>query len=410
MEKWIVNADETPLKIQANDLLRQVLVTTGSNRADVTMTGSGGCITATPFITASGRLLLVLYLIKGLNLKRCQPGTIEVNIPIHKPARASRGAPPQFHMVTATGFQNGRTWLKHIQQLHKYTEAERGSNHMLLLVDGFRAHRVLEAAVWALEHNIHMVFLPPNSTHLLQPLDMAPNAAFKNKLRTSVALMICGETTSYKQLSELLHQVTEQSVTEAMGKEVIMGSWDHTGLKMLETDQPVEIVKNSVQSQNSSKFGVAAELPVESKVAFEAFATILQGQQHHVQGVERRVVERNRFIPYVDLQHSPKPKARQRGSVKRKAVPKQLTLPVNSTTTSTGSGTDTQDSQAANKQVPMATKCCLCQKLALHIETWIGCNHCLLYWMCVECFEMGGDHMLADHEPECAPKKKARKK
>ena len=67
-------------------------------------------------------------------------------------------------------------WLKMFAQRVNPTE----ENPVLLIVDGHASHKELDVITFARSHNIHMLSLPPHTTHKLQPLDRAIMKPFKN--------------------------------------------------------------------------------------------------------------------------------------------------------------------------------------------------------------------------------------
>jgi DDE superfamily endonuclease len=42
----------------------------------------------------------------------------------------------------------------------------------LLLMDGYGSHNTFECVIYAKSHGIHLYYLPPHTTHFLQPLDV----------------------------------------------------------------------------------------------------------------------------------------------------------------------------------------------------------------------------------------------
>ena len=53
------------------------------------------------------------------------------------------------------------------------TDREAGKNHRLLIMDGHHSHIGYPLARAAKENNVHLLCLPPNATHALQPLDVS---------------------------------------------------------------------------------------------------------------------------------------------------------------------------------------------------------------------------------------------
>ena len=55
----------------------------------------------------------------------------------------------------------------------------RGDRKVLLLLDGHKSHVSIGLADWAKEHNIILFILPANTSHLLQPMDVASYGPFE---------------------------------------------------------------------------------------------------------------------------------------------------------------------------------------------------------------------------------------
>ncbi|KAI1685721.1 DDE superfamily endonuclease [Pyrenophora tritici-repentis] len=74
--------------------------------------------------------------------------------------------------VSDNGWTNnelGVEWLKHF---NAHTQARTVGARRLLIIDGHRSHQSLEFQELCKEKNIHMLCMPPHSSHLLQPLDV----------------------------------------------------------------------------------------------------------------------------------------------------------------------------------------------------------------------------------------------
>lgn len=61
-------------------------------------------------------------------------------------------------------------------------------NPVLLILDGHGSHKDLDVILYAKEHHIHMISLPPHTSHRLQPLDRSIMKPFKNAYNETCAL------------------------------------------------------------------------------------------------------------------------------------------------------------------------------------------------------------------------------
>ncbi|XP_030757952.1 uncharacterized protein LOC115883699 [Sitophilus oryzae] len=74
--------------------------------------------------------------------------------------------------ITVQGFLK---WLNAFVDRVNPTE----ENPILLILDGHSTHKDLQVILYAKEHHVHMLSLPPHTTHKLQPLDRAIMKPFK---------------------------------------------------------------------------------------------------------------------------------------------------------------------------------------------------------------------------------------
>jgi hypothetical protein len=82
--------------------------------------------------------------------------------------------------VTETGYLNNVLALQWIQLFNKLTKDSVKGTHRMLLCDQFGSHLTYEFVKYCEDHNIILFFLPPHSSHLLQPLDVGVFSAYKH--------------------------------------------------------------------------------------------------------------------------------------------------------------------------------------------------------------------------------------
>ena len=63
--RWILNADESPLKIEPRELIDAVCVRSSSKRADILMPKLKGHVSVLPIVSASGEVWLSVYILKA---------------------------------------------------------------------------------------------------------------------------------------------------------------------------------------------------------------------------------------------------------------------------------------------------------------------------------------------------------
>jgi len=110
-----------------------------------------------------------------------------------------------------------------VRMVHRWTATEPA----LLIIDGPAIHVDLDVdKLWS-EHHVKVVFLPPHSSAILQPLDLNPNGVLKQIL-SDLFEPVRGESQPDRR-NRLLNQ-THLGLSGALSKYHIVTGWKRTGL------------------------------------------------------------------------------------------------------------------------------------------------------------------------------------
>ncbi|KAK9686953.1 DDE superfamily endonuclease [Popillia japonica] len=90
-----------------------------------------------------------------------------------------KGAPSENIFPTPNGWMTAETFLKWLRHFAWFTKPS-ADDAALLIVDGHRSHKELDVTTYARENHVHMLSIPPHTTHKLQPLDITFMKPFKN--------------------------------------------------------------------------------------------------------------------------------------------------------------------------------------------------------------------------------------
>jgi hypothetical protein len=74
---------------------------------------------------------------------------------------------------TNSGWTDNETGLDWIQHFNKYTQLQKKGGYRMLVLDGHESHMSIKFDEYCKDHNIVAIGLPPHSSHLTQPLDVA---------------------------------------------------------------------------------------------------------------------------------------------------------------------------------------------------------------------------------------------
>ena len=119
----------------------------------------------------------------------------------------------------------GVDWLKHFV---KHTKERRVGAYQLLIIDGHESHRSLEFQKLCKENNIITLFMPPHSSHLLQPLDVGCFSPLKRAYSRQIESLVRDHINYITKLEFLpaFRAAYNQSIT----KENIYASFRGAGL------------------------------------------------------------------------------------------------------------------------------------------------------------------------------------
>ena len=156
----IFNCDETGMPLE--HVPSSVIVLRGAKHASSVTTGNKAQVTVMACVSASGNVLPPLVIFDRKTLKK----------------EMTEGEVPEtMYGLTASGWIDSEifsTWFTH----HFLAKAP-PSRPLILLLDGHSSHYEPSTIKKAAKEGVIVFYLPPNTTHLLQPLDKSCFSALK---------------------------------------------------------------------------------------------------------------------------------------------------------------------------------------------------------------------------------------
>ena len=108
----------------------------------------------------------------------------------------------------------------------------------LLILDGHGSHETTEFMYKCFEHNIHLLFLPPHTSHVLQPLDLSIFSPLKAAYRKELSyLSLLTDSTLIGKRNFLL--CYQKARTKSLIEENIKTGWRVTGLWPKNVSKPL---------------------------------------------------------------------------------------------------------------------------------------------------------------------------
>lgn len=169
----IFNADETGVSVVHNNTLKVISVKGKKQVGKLTSAERGRNVTILLSINATGDLWVPpLFVFPRARIDQ----ELKKDAPIGSIFDGQKSG-----WITAEGF---------LKWMHLFVERVKPSekNPVLLLLDGHSSHKDLSVITYAKQNHIHMLSLPPHTSHKLQPLDRAVMKPFKNAYNDACAM------------------------------------------------------------------------------------------------------------------------------------------------------------------------------------------------------------------------------
>jgi hypothetical protein len=160
----IYNFDETGFQMGVIATAK-VVTSAEKARTDAIQPGNREWVTVIESINSTGWILPPLIIFKGQ---------------LHQLSWYERIPPNWMIGVSENGWTTdeiGLTWLKKL--FGPFTEGRKVGRYRLLILDGHGSHITAQFDRYCTEHDIIVLCMPPHSSHLLQPLDVACFAVLK---------------------------------------------------------------------------------------------------------------------------------------------------------------------------------------------------------------------------------------
>ena len=217
----IFNYDESGF-IMGKGKSSRVAVPSYKNRTYVQSTEGRDSCTVIEAISMSGEALVPAVIFKGGSLRT---GWFKDD------------APDWYYTASKRGFTTNwlsLCWLKDI--LVPQVKEKTSQGKVMLIMDGHGSHKTDEFRETCEKNNIIPMYLPPHSTHLLQPLDLGIFGPVKSRYKTKLSKLagILEDTPVRQRLFIMRYHEARQ---EKLTKERIIKSWETAGLNPFDPDK-----------------------------------------------------------------------------------------------------------------------------------------------------------------------------
>jgi len=221
----IVNYDESRLYVGPDCIKYSRILEASWKMKPQKVVDSGKSETGSvlPFITASGEIVFVAVVTKPLG----ERSTISISEEL---GANSRTTVPHKVYYTDTSYVNSDLFERILNDFAKEWEARYPGLHCLVIGDNLSVHEDIDMRNKMLGRGLHMLFLPPNTTHWSQPLDIILFGLLKKAARTLVTNRNYINRLSSTKTTYSLVEVALRAIQSAFTQKAIRKAFRESGV------------------------------------------------------------------------------------------------------------------------------------------------------------------------------------
>lgn len=177
---FIINIDETMADPKDRPATSKRVGRVGKQELHITSHPTSGCRSLLICAAASGNVWMSLKIFpaKGVDSKGLQR-----EIEVEDAPYLLRNRWNKYYTHSGKGNMSKELWGETLLTLAKVLDETRGDRPVLILCDHPKVHVNIPVMEELLKRDIYILFFPHNSSHILQPLDGAPFAHYKQLVR-----------------------------------------------------------------------------------------------------------------------------------------------------------------------------------------------------------------------------------
>jgi len=389
-EKWIINVDETRIIINSTSLAKKAIVTKRRSKHRCKESRKGKCASWVPFVRSTGEIIMDVFIVPILPEK----GASFVLEPAGRPSRKDS---PTFWTFTESGYMNGKLWLECLKKLRNIIDETAPGIIPIILNDNLSAHQQTVSLEWCLANRLFLFFLPPQTTHFLDPLDDTTFTSFKRFLTLDAVKHKSLLAAKRMGLAEAVLQSAQQARKKLTTK-VLQASFRNTGIYpwdgQLILDRAhlnIGETKNNSQKEDSA-FDCLSALGVER---IDAALHSDEDMRVHVDSDD---VEKGYLFSAAEILESRRKKAAEKEAVMREKEQRRDERAAKKRAREEGKALQERERE---KVTCRGKHCGTKRQRVWHGQgTWMWCDTCDEYGMCPNCRVADFD-LLRTHEKFC---------
>lgn len=223
---YVINVDESPCNFR-NYRTSKVVKSAKSKRQGTIKTPQSPLRTIIPFVAASGKVWMVVYVFKQISPKSA---TAKNAIVLRAVKRQSRGTWPSYYATTANGYVTNDLWNNIIGKFVEVISPVKGNLPALLLLDRVGPHLQDSSLTALFKKDISTLFLPAHTSHIVQPLDDLIFATLKKVGINAMTKLITWRQIRGENLTSVVQEALIEAEQSAFNTTTIVASFKNTGI------------------------------------------------------------------------------------------------------------------------------------------------------------------------------------
>ena len=157
--------------------------------------------------------------------------------------------------ATDNGWTTDKTAVEWLEKIFiPLTQPSRPQEKRLLVLDGHGSHETTDFMYLCFQHNIHLLYLPPHTSHVLQPLDLSVFSSMKRSYRKEIGFL--NELTDSSPIGKQNFLICYQKARkDALTISNIKSGWKASGLWPVSSAKPLMsrlLLENSNQAKTKA--------------------------------------------------------------------------------------------------------------------------------------------------------------
>jgi len=376
-----------------------------------------------PFVSAASEIIFVAIVTKLLGERSKVSFSEELN-------KNSRNVATHKIYFSDTSYVDGKLFEEILNDFAAEWERRHPGLYCMVIGDNLSVHEDIKLRGIMLGRGLHMVFLPPNTTHWSQPLDTILFGLLKTVARALVASRSFDNMLSAVKTYYCLVEVALRSIKEAFTPSAIRRAFREAGLYPFNADKILSRIGALLEERNNTarhpaqdhatKFlsNVVGAAEKRSHRTSETQVTVGAIVYNRCQGRTTAEVIQETIQEKATKERAKKEKeeekARKEAERLRKKEEKEAAKVQRAAKRQKNKEENALKRKVREEERKLRT-CCMTECTRMHRvgggNGWLGCDYCDFFWMCKSCStNLDNQKLLEIHEKHRCPHKPSKRR